>query len=239
VDGRVIEMRSADDFFERPLTSLGARYLRDGNCWPVKPEDFQRAVDHDEPDSEEPEEVTFPSLGPPLQAAHDQALAFSRPGGFHWVIKGRLGGMQRPGLLRDEDDDLKALSSLGAQYLVSLTEEAFPPERLAKYGVVGIHFPIVDMGVPELQAAAQLIASINRRVDAGMPTILHCKAGLGRTGTLLACLLVFRDFTAVAAINEVRCVNPRYIQSDEQLQFISQFAEYLESNPNVRRAGAG
>jgi atypical dual specificity phosphatase len=133
--------------------------------------------------------------------------------------------------LRDEEEDLRALGLLGAQYLVSLTEEAFPPERLARHGVVGIHFPIVDMGVPALESAVHLVASINRRVDAGLPTVLHCKAGLGRTGTLLACVLVYRGMSAVAAIHEVRCVNPRYIQSDAQLEFIARFAEALEHDP--------
>lgn len=152
----------------------------------------------------------------------------ARPGGFHWVIRGRLGGMQRPGLLRDEEEDLRALSSLGARYLVSLTEEPFPKERLSRYGVVGIHFPILDMGVPELAAAAQLVSAIDGHIEAGMPTVLHCKAGLGRTGTLLACLLVYRNFSAVGATHEVRSVNPLYIQSEAQLEFVSRFAEYLE-----------
>jgi atypical dual specificity phosphatase len=58
--------------------------------------------------------------------------------------------------------------------------------------------------------------------------VLHCRAGLGRTGTLLACALVRGGLDAGRAIRAVRQANPRYIQTEGQLQFVSEFQAYME-----------
>jgi atypical dual specificity phosphatase len=55
--------------------------------------------------------------------------------------------------------------------------------------------------------------------------VVHCHAGLGRTGTVLAALLVWEGAEARTAIAHVRSVNPRFIQSEAQLAFIRRFAE--------------
>jgi atypical dual specificity phosphatase len=51
----------------------------------------------------------------------------------------------------------------------------------------------------------------------------HCRAGLGRTGTMLAAQLVWAGHPPRAAIDTVRSINPRCIQSDAQIQFLRQF----------------
>jgi atypical dual specificity phosphatase len=159
-----------------------------------------------------------------VSAIASAAQARVPPREFHWIIKDRLAGVQRPGLLGDVEDELARLAAFGIKVLVSLTEEAFDPEKLAEFGIEGVHVPVPDMGVPTTVAALDLCRRISGWMDARRPTALHCRAGLGRTGTLLAVALMYRGLDAVKAIERVRLVNPRYIQSDVQLQFIHQFA---------------
>ena len=145
------------------------------------------------------------------------------------MIRDQLGGMQYPGLLRDVEDDLLGLRHLGVTRLVSLTEQSFSNETLQPFGIEGLHFPVVDMDVPSCVDALTLCATVVGWLDAKERVVLHCKAGLGRTGTMLACVLIFRGESAVRAIHRVRLVNPLYIQSARQLEFLSEFEPYCRS----------
>lgn len=216
--GQLIEHTPAREFFSDPRTELGRAFLRSGNCWPRGESGAWK----------EGGEAVAPRLQVEPSARRPSWLptpeeSTQRPGGFHWVIAGKLGGMQWPGLLSDESTDLNGLAALGVQQLVSLTEEPFDSRKLSAFGIQSVHFPIPDMGVPLRDAAAALCVRICTWIDAGRPTVVHCKAGLGRTGTLLACVLVARGFDSVRAIHHVRQVNPRYIQSEAQLKFVGEF----------------
>jgi atypical dual specificity phosphatase len=215
VDGRIVETGTAAKFFSAPATELGRDFVRLGTCWPTPPEISEEVIDED----------TSPELAGPNRTLPKPA---PRPGGFHWVLVDRLGGMQRPGLLQPEARDLTGLAMLRCDVLVSLTRQPFDPGKLHALGIRGVHFPIVDMNVPTLAAAAELCREISAWIDASQTTVLHCKAGLGRTGTMLACVLVERGLSAVAAIHEIRSINPLYIQSDCQLAFVRELESYLD-----------
>jgi atypical dual specificity phosphatase len=214
---RIAEVTPAAEFFVAPRTELGRQFLESGSCWPSA---------GDEETASPGASAVQPEVG---RAAAIASAARTRvpPREFHWVIKDRLAGVQRPGLLGDVDDELARLAALGIKVLVSLTEDAFDAAKLAEFGIEGVHLSVPDMGVPPLPAAIDLCRRIAAWTEAGRPTALHCRAGLGRTGTLLAAALVFRGLDAVKAIERVRLVNPRYIQSDVQFQFVHQLAEAL------------
>lgn len=213
--GRLVEATPTAEFFREPRTPLGREFLRSGNCWPR---------DGGQASPPAPRPAPRPGVSP----------SRARPSGFHWILPDRLGGTQWPGLLSDEARDLDALADLGVGILVSLTETPFDRRLLEQRGIQGAHFPIVDMGIPELHDALEICERISGWIEEGSAVVLHCKAGLGRTGTMLACVLVHRGADAVAAIHRLRCANPLYIQSDVQLAFVSRFAEFLRKADGSR-----
>jgi len=53
--------------------------------------------------------------------------------------------------------------------------------------------------------------------------VVHCAAGQGRTGTVLACALVHRGLSAEEAIRTVRRLRPPSIDTDSQEAFVRAF----------------
>lgn len=157
------------------------------------------------------------------------------PSHFHWVLPARLAGMGRPGLLGDADQDLEAVAAAGVTLLVTLTERSLPAPPLASLGLRARHFSIVDMGIPALGPTANLCREIEREMAGGGAVAVHCHAGQGRTGTILAALLVWLGRSADEAVAEVRAVARGYIQNAAQQQFVSSFAQALR--PSKQEGG--
>lgn len=156
----------------------------------------------------------WPSPAPPPLPAH-----------FHWVLPSRLAGMGRPGLLGEAAADLEAVAAAGVELLVSLTERPYPAAELRSYGIAGRHFPIADMGVPAIGPTASLCRDIESALSRGSAVTVHCRAGMGRTGTILAAVLVWMGADADQAITRVRTVARGYIQNQAQLSFVRRFHE--------------
>jgi atypical dual specificity phosphatase len=146
------------------------------------------------------------------------------PDWFRWVVPERLGGMPRPGLVRELGADIEVLAELGVQTVISLEEEAPHRSALERAGFEVLHEPVVDMEAPTSTQAKRLCSAIRERVDRGAAVAVHCRAGLGRTGTVLAACLIDRGYTATQAVTLLRQINPWYIQSEEQRSFIEAFA---------------
>jgi atypical dual specificity phosphatase len=73
------------------------------------------------------------------------------------VLPGRLGGMPRPGIVDALEHDLEGLQRLEVTVLVTLEERAtVPRDALERFGVRHVHFPVADMGVPDVAAAVEL-----------------------------------------------------------------------------------
>ena len=84
------------------------------------------------------------------------------------------------------------------------------------------------MGVPEFDDLVKTVDFIHDRIVNDEPVMVHCLAGLGRTGTILACYLIkYKKMSADDAIQKVREERPGSIQSFPQEEIIFQFAKSL------------
>ena len=141
---------------------------------------------------------------------------------FTWVIDGRLIAMGRP-----RSGELAALKNAGVTQLISLTVAAFPEELLVAHGLSGVHIPLPDMSAPSPAKIARFVEVLASLIDAGDKVAVHCGAGLGRTGTMIACYLVSTGMNAEEAIQAVREHRPGSVESRAQEAAIWDYARRL------------
>jgi protein-tyrosine phosphatase len=148
---------------------------------------------------------------------------------------GRLGLTLCPGRRdrdRSLDADLAALAAASVELLVCM----LPADELERHGVADlpaaaerhglrfVHAPVLDQGVPTPARAAALVRAIDEELRAGRDVVIHCLGGLGRSGTLAACVLVAHGLDPDAAIAAVRRARgPRAIESERQARFVRAF----------------
>jgi protein-tyrosine phosphatase len=90
-------------------------------------------------------------------------------------------------------------------------------------GYEWLHLPVPNFGVPpEPNAFRSAIERIADRVRAGDAVLMHCAAGMGRTGSAAACVLKALGLPADEALERVRLAgsNP---QNADQSGFVNWF----------------
>ena len=143
---------------------------------------------------------------------------------FSWLIEDRLAGLAYP----TGDKAFSLLRSLGIRALVTLDHEPLPPDMLAKYGMKAVHVAIQDFTAPSMEQVETVITAINSFLAEGRPVAVHCGAGIGRTGMMLACYLVSQGMTATEAIAEVRWKRPGSIDSLAQEAAVPAYERSLQ-----------
>jgi atypical dual specificity phosphatase len=135
------------------------------------------------------------------------------PDGFSWIERPQLAAMGQPA----SAEECQWLREQGIQFIICLTEA--PPRRnwINDAGLFSMHLPIEDMTPPSQEQIDQCIAGIDKAVANKLGVAVHCGAGLGRTGTIVACWLVHaQGMPARDAIARLRRLRPGSIETAEQ-----------------------
>lgn len=223
--GWIHETQPTADFFTAPQAQAARDFVRSGSCCVPSPDTPDEHLDDTVAEVTDTTEVPVKAVRPkvPEEAKKYKSDAFG-PRNFLWLRKGELAGTPRPGLLIELEYDLAALKRVGVSVLVSLTTQPVAPTALDEYGIKGIAFPIKDMGVPTVEAAMKLCEQVGELNEQGEAIAMHCKAGMGRTGTMLVAQLIWEGESALDALEAARSIEPRWVQSEAQVAFLEEFA---------------
>jgi ADP-ribosylglycohydrolase len=138
-----------------------------------------------------------------------------------------------PGITRLEPTSrVQALLDAGINSFVDLTSEG----ELAPYhvtlarNVVHRRFPIDDHGLPaSAETIDSVVAAIDADLAAGRRVYVHCRAGIGRTGTAVGCYLIHLGLDGPAALARLqelwqRCARsrswPSVPETEDQVRYV-------------------
>ena len=148
---------------------------------------------------------------------------------FSWLLEGSLAGAQGPTNRRD----LMFLKLRDIAAVVRMEEETISAEALE---LVDLYEPVPDFTAPSMEQLDRMCLFIDQQIESWEhPVVVTCKAGIGRTGTVLACYLVYVGYTPENAINFVRAQRPGSIQNREQEEAVAQYYEHVQAQEQERR----
>lgn len=149
--------------------------------------------------------------------------------GIWWLEAGLLGGMSRPGLVASLEDQVQCMAAVDTGLLCCLEERCtYPVSALKDRAIAFHHLPVADMTPPTFDQALTLCRTAEPVLRKNRPVVVHCRGGLGRTGTALGVLLIWHGDTPQAAAAKVRAAQPHAIQTEAQMRFLYDFADRIQ-----------
>lgn len=141
---------------------------------------------------------------------------------FSFVISDKLAGLSWPEFAKPASDVVLYLQNHGVTTLVNTTTGHYADAAfLQEFNVV--HEPIANMTAPTVTQMNTIIEVYSKLTDKEVMAV-HCMHGLGRTGTVIACILgKIYNMSAEEAIQTVRQKRRGSIESEEQEKFIFQY----------------
>eukprot|EP00667_Euglena_gracilis_P023398 EG_transcript_26406 len=135
---------------------------------------------------------------------------------FSFVVEGKLAGCA----VLDDDclaEQLQFLKGRGIGAIVTLTSFPLDQRKVAQAGMRYLHLPVEDFEplTPDQYRAG--VRFLQAALATGTAAVVHCLAGMGRTGCLLAAYFVLAEgLPAAQAIEAVRARRPGSIQTRQQ-----------------------
>jgi ADP-ribosyl-[dinitrogen reductase] hydrolase len=154
----------------------------------------------------------------------------------YWVVPGKVLAGEHPGGTNREAtrERLQRLIEAGVECFIDLTEsgELKPYDEELPFSVEYLRKPIRDHSIPTQRThMVEILDCIHDAVQSGRCVYVHCRAGIGRTGTVVGCLLVDRGIEGEEALNELN----RLWQQSERSQSWGSVPETDEQEDFVRK----
>ena len=93
------------------------------------------------------------------------------------------------------------------------------------------NFFIKDFAGADVKLLTQIVDTIAKEIADNGRVAVHCRAGNGRTGMVLAAYFIkYQNYTASDAIRHIRSLRRFSIETSEQEESLLEFENYLEAS---------
>lgn len=135
--------------------------------------------------------------------------------------------------------DVPRLQKLGVRGVITLNEpyETLVPSSLyQEHGIDHLVIPTRDyLFAPSPVDICRAVDFIHRNTTCGRTTYVHCKAGRGRSTTIVLCYLVeYKNMTPAAALEYVRSRRPRVQLAPSQWLAVQEYSMRKSEYPAIR-----
>ncbi|CAH7666813.1 protein-tyrosine phosphatase-like protein [Phakopsora pachyrhizi] len=104
---------------------------------------------------------------------------------------------------------LDQFEKVGVKLVIRLNKKLYDENRFLERGIAHREMYFDDGTNPTMDMVKEFIRVSERIIDEGGVVAVHCKAGLGRTGTLIGAYLIYKyNFTAEEVIGFMRIMRP-------------------------------
>eukprot|EP01080_Neovahlkampfia_damariscottae_P011104 gene11104-3811_t len=145
---------------------------------------------------------------------------------FSYIIKNKLAGCHKPGMSPSNlKNDLIVLKAQGITAIVSLSEAPLDEKIVKENGMKIIHFPVKDYYPPSREQMNEMVDFVDNHDGA---VVIHCNAGQGRTGTMLAAYLIAKGESCEDVIPKLRKMRKGSIQTYKQEDGLKEFESFIK-----------
>ncbi len=120
---------------------------------------------------------------------------------YYTIEGGRLAGLPGPAYM---EWDFSRLRKMGYSVVVSLECARLNTFEIEDAGFEHRKICVEDFTPPTFDQMDEFVDYVDRKLEEGKKVLVHCYAGRGRTGTMLAAFLIHRGMACDAALREIR-----------------------------------
>jgi atypical dual specificity phosphatase len=154
------------------------------------------------------------------------------PQNFSFIWDNLVAGSAHPGQASGLVSSLSSLREHGILAILSLTEEPLEFSALREFEMNYLHVPVDDFTAPTPEQIEESMDFMQEQIEQKNGVMVHCHAGIGRTGTILACFMVKQNMDANQAIQFVRRLRPGSLEVYSQEYAVHQYAENVAGSKN-------
>ena len=140
-----------------------------------------------------------------------------------WITENLAGGYAPR-----SDEDLDGIRNAGIDAIVNLCAECYDLHDIERNrGFEVYYLPVADEQAPTLDQLEQVVRWMGNAIASGRKILVHCRFGIGRTGTVLTAYLLSRGMDMHRALKALRHT-PAAPATEPQRDVLEAYAERLD-----------